>query len=106
MSASSGKAQRVGSHVGYKADCTVAFDVNAFVKLRAIDIVRRGVMPSRRLASCWWVDVINGGDGLRCFLPRLTVFTLNGASFVALITVFTSSWDLSSSLSSFRRSEP
>ena len=41
--------------------------------------------------------MINGGDGLRCFLPRLTVFTLNGASFVALITVFTSSWDLSSS---------
>ena len=28
-----GKAQRVGSHVGYKADGAVAFDINAFVKL-------------------------------------------------------------------------
>ena len=28
-----GKAQGVGSHVGYKADCAVTFDINAFIKL-------------------------------------------------------------------------
>ena len=31
----------------------------------ATDIVRFGLKPSFRLASCWSVDVVNGGAGLR-----------------------------------------
>ena len=31
----------------------------------ATDIVRLGLKPSFRLASCWSVDVVNGGAGLR-----------------------------------------
>ena len=31
----------------------------------AIDIVRFGLKPSLRLASCWSVEVVNGGAGLR-----------------------------------------
>ena len=36
----------------------------------AIDIVRFGLKPSLRLASCWRVEVVNGGAGLRFWLPR------------------------------------
>ena len=31
----------------------------------ATDIVRFGLKPSLRLASCWSVEVVNGGAGLR-----------------------------------------
>ena len=31
----------------------------------ATDIVRLGLKPSLRLASCWSVEVVNGGAGLR-----------------------------------------
>ena len=42
----------------------------------ATDIVRRGLKPSLRLASCWRVLVVNGGAGLRFdFLTATEVTT-------------------------------
>ena len=46
-------------------------------------MVRRGVMPRRREASCCRVEVMNGGDGLRCFSPRLTLAIWNGSADTA-----------------------
>ena len=48
-------------------------------------MVRRGVMPRRREASCCRVEVMNGGDGLRCFSPRLTLAILNGSADTAAL---------------------
>ena len=56
-----------------------------------MDIVRRGVMPRRREASCCNVEVMNGGAGLRCFSPRFTESTVKGSSFVRSIIALTSS---------------
>ncbi len=55
-----------------------------------MDMVRRGVMPRRRDASCCSVEVMNGGAGDFCFSPRLTVFITNGASVTSAITALTS----------------
>ena len=49
-------------------------------------IVRRGVMPSRRLASCCSVEVMKGGEGLRFFFPRLTVSMVKGLPSTAAMT--------------------
>ena len=46
-------------------------------------IVRRGVMLSLRLASCWSVEVVNGGEGERCLSARLTLLTVKAALFVS-----------------------
>ena len=43
----------------------------------AIDIVRFGLKPSLRLASCWSVEVVNGGAGWR-FWVRVPVFVTRG----------------------------
>ena len=61
-----------------------------------MDMVRRGVMDRRRLASCCRVDVMKGGAGVRCFSPRLTEVTVKGASFVSSRIAFTSARHLSS----------
>ena len=42
----------------------------------ATDIVRFGLKPSLRLASCWRVEVVNGGAGLRLCLRVPTFVTL------------------------------
>ena len=65
-----------------------------------MDMVRRGVMPRRRLASCWRVEVMNGGEGLRCFLPRLTLSILNSCPVTAAMTASVSSSLCSSALPS------
>ena len=41
----------------------------------ATDIVRFGLKPSFRLASCWRVEVVNGGAGLRLCLRVPTLVT-------------------------------
>ena len=46
-------------------------------------MVRRGVMFSLRDASCWSVEVVNGGDGERCLSARLMVLTRNAALLVS-----------------------
>ena len=66
----------------------------------AMDIVRLGVMPSRRLASCWSVEVMKGGEGLRCFLPRFTLCTLKGLPVTAAMTASVSASLCSSALPS------
>ena len=45
-----------------------------------MDMVRRGVMLRRREASCWRVEVMNGGAGDFCFSPRLTPETVKGCA--------------------------
>ena len=49
-------------------------------------MVRLGVIPRRLLASCCSVEVMNGGEGLRCFLPRFTVCMVKGLPSTAAIT--------------------
>ena len=41
----------------------------------ATDIVRFGLKPSRRLASCWRVEVVNGGAGERFWVRVPTLVT-------------------------------
>ena len=53
-------------------------------------MVRRGVMDSFRLASCWRVEVVKGGEGERCLSWRLTVLTVKTAFFTASTTASTS----------------
>ncbi len=53
-------------------------------------IVRRGVSPRRRLASCCSVEVMNGGDGLRWRSPRLTEPISHAAFSTAAMTSSTS----------------
>ena len=55
-----------------------------------MDMVRRGVIPRRREASCCRVEVMKGGAGDFCFSPRLTLFTVKGAFSVSRMTVLTS----------------
>ena len=64
-------------------------------------IVRRGVIESFRDASCWRVEVVKGGEGLRCLSVRLTVWTVKGAPSVSRITSFTLSSLLSSAFLPF-----
>ena len=45
-----------------------------------MDMVRAGVMFSLRLASCWRVEVVKGGAGLRSFSCRFTLDTEKGAA--------------------------
>ncbi len=59
-------------------------------------MVRRGVMESLRLASCWRVEVVKGGEGERYLSCRLTVLTVKGAFSTALTTASTSSAELRS----------
>ena len=59
-------------------------------------MVRRGVMDSFRDASCCMVEVVKGGEGLRCLSVRFTVLTVKGACSVSRTTASTSSADLSS----------
>ena len=59
-------------------------------------MVRRGVMFSFRLDSCWRVEVVKGAAGERCFSCRLTVLTVKAASFRAAVTASTSSMEFSS----------
>ena len=40
-----------------------------------MDMVRAGVMFSLRLASCWRVEVVKGGAGLRSLSCRFTLVT-------------------------------
>ena len=61
-----------------------------------MDMVRRGVIPRRRDASCCRVEVMKGGAGDFFFSPRLTSETANGASLTALTTVSTASLERSS----------
>ena len=61
-------------------------------------IVRRGVMFSLRLASCWSVEVMNGGAAVRFFLPRLILPTMNGLPVTALTTCIACSSFFSSAL--------
>jgi hypothetical protein len=49
----------------------------------AIDIVRFGLNPSRRLASCWSVDVVNGGAGDRFWARVPTLVTTGFSSRIA-----------------------
>ena len=57
-----------------------------------MDMVRRGVIFSLREASCWRVEVVKGGAGLRILSVRFTERTVKGWSFTALATSVTSSW--------------
>ena len=49
----------------------------------AIDIVRRGLKLSRRLASCWRVEVVNGGAGERFWVRVPTLVTLGWSASIA-----------------------
>ena len=62
----------------------------------AMAMVRRGVMESLRDASCCMVEVVKGGEGLRCLSVRFTVLTVKGACSVSWTTASTSSADFSS----------
>ncbi len=53
-------------------------------------MVRRGVMFSFRLASCWRVEVMKGGAGERVLSCRFTPVTVKGAAFTASTTAWTS----------------
>ena len=59
-------------------------------------MVRRGVMLSFRLASCWRVEVVKGGEGERCLSCRLTDLTAKAAFFTASTTASTSSMEFRS----------
>ena len=61
-----------------------------------MDMVRTGVMPSRRDASCWSVEVMNGGEGARDFSPRFTLRISKGLPSTSAITAATSSAERSS----------
>ena len=56
-----------------------------------MDMVRAGVMFSFREASCWRVEVVKGGAGLRCLSWRFTLATDQGAFFTAWTTASASS---------------
>ena len=64
-------------------------------------MVRRGVMLSFREASCCIVEVVKGGEGLRCLSVRFTDFTRKTALSVSRTTASTSSADLSSAFFPF-----
>ena len=64
-------------------------------------MVRRGVMESFRDASCCMVEVVKGGEGLRCLSVRLTDFTTKAAFSVSCTTASTSEADLSSAFLPF-----
>ena len=72
-----GESQRVGTHIGDQTGKTVLTQLDASYSSCAMLMVRRGVMFSLRLASCWRVEVMNGGAGVRFFLPRLISPTVN-----------------------------
>ena len=61
-----------------------------------MDMVRRGLMFSFRLASCWRVLVIKGGAGERVLSWRLMELTWKGAVWMAARTWSTCSLDFSS----------
>ena len=54
-------------------------------------MVRRGVMLSLREASCWSVEVMKGGAGLRFFSDFLTLLTPKDCPFSSESTCSTSS---------------
>jgi len=56
-----------------------------------MDMVRAGVMFSLRLASCWRVEVVKGGAGLRSLSCRFTLVTEKGAADTARTTSSASS---------------
>ena len=56
-----------------------------------MDMVRRGVIFSFRDASCWSVEVMKGGAGLRDLSWRFTAVTVKGACSTAWTTCSTSS---------------
>ena len=64
-------------------------------------MVRRGVMESFLDASCCMVEVVKGGEGLRCLSVRFTLLTVKGAFFVSSTTASTSSADFSSAFLPF-----
>ena len=64
-------------------------------------MVRRGVMESFRDASCCMVDVVKGGEGLRCLSLRLTDLTAKAAFSVSCTTSATCSADFSSAFLPF-----
>ena len=49
----------------------------------ATDIVRFGLKPSLRLASCWSVEVVNGGAGERFWVRVPTLVTLGWSASIA-----------------------
>ena len=59
-------------------------------------MVRRGVMESFRDASCCMVELVKGGEGLRCLSVRLTLLTVKAAFSVSRTTASTSWADFSS----------
>ena len=58
-------------------------------------------MFSLRLASCWRVEVMKGGAGLRCLSWRFTPVTVKGAACTASMTALTSASLFSSTFFSF-----
>ena len=64
-------------------------------------MVRRGVMESFLDASCCMVEVVKGGEGLRCLSVRFTDFTVNAWFSVSRTTASTSSADFSSAFLPF-----
>ena len=52
-------------------------------------MVRRGVILSLREASCWSVEVVNGGEGERCLSVRLMLLTENTAFRISAMMVST-----------------
>lgn len=54
-----------------------------------------------RDASCWSVEVVNGGEGLRCLSVRFTVWTTKGSPSVSRTTAFTASSFFSSAFLPF-----
>ena len=53
-------------------------------------MVRRGVMESFLDASCCMVEVVKGGEGLRCLSVRFTLLTVNTLFSVSRMTASTS----------------
>ena len=53
-------------------------------------MVRRGVMPSLREASCCRVEVVKGGEGERCLSARFTLLTEKMPFSVSRTTASTS----------------
>lgn len=67
-----------------------AADGNKFIPM-AMDMVRRGVMFSFRLASCWRVEVVKGGAGWRFFSVRRMPVTTKGLVLMSSRMAFTCS---------------
>ena len=59
-------------------------------------MVRRGVIPSLREASCCRVEVVKGGEGERCLSVRFTLLTEKMPFSVSRTTAPTSAWERSS----------